>query len=74
MEITKILRILHKQNYGLDTSRWEIINSKEYSEGFNVTFEVDPLSFKLIMENNHKLNFGMGQLDVTVLEECKKIN
>lgn len=73
LEITKILRMIHKQNGGLDTSRWIIINENEYSEGYTVTFEVDPLSFKLIKENNFSLSFGMCRLDVTVIDENKKI-
>ncbi|XP_070509666.1 uncharacterized protein [Chironomus tepperi] len=71
-EITKILRMIHKQNSNLDTSRWEILQSIEYAEGFTVTFEVDPLSFNFIKMNNHYLNFGMDRLEVTVIVPYKK--
>jgi len=62
----EIISSFHKQNRGLDTSRWEMHDTKESKDEVEVTFKIDPLSYKKIKDNNFILYIGGHQLKVNV--------
>ena len=67
----ELLQQFHKQNPGLDVSRWEIIGTKECQDEVEITFKVDPLSFKKIKDNNFILNINGHQLKIDIVKNLK---
>lgn len=68
----KILTRFHKQNPGLDTSRWDIQVVEQHEKQFFISFAVDPVSLSTIRENNCVLNFGMNQVQFFQFEDAEE--
>lgn len=65
-DANKIFNRFHKQNPWLDMSRWNNIIMDSCNEGCKISFEVDPISYKQILDNNCIFNYGSKQLKLNM--------
>jgi hypothetical protein len=71
-EVTTVVTRLRNQNPELNTADWLILSRKVTEKEQNLTFSIDPNSFKALAKSNFTAFWGLGRIIFPTLKEVNK--